>query len=293
LKENYGEKMNLNKTVSMIITALIALVLLTSVFSSCTTILPGFSGVLFNKLSGNMSTVGQGLAFKIPFVTSVQSYPIALRTYTMVKKAGEGSDNEDDSIDLPTKEGQHIKQDISITYNTSPEKAAQVFKTFRGQSIEEIEITFIRRTAITVAQNVAGRMSLTELISQKRDDLQSNIQDALSVELSKMGFQLDKVNLGASHLPEAIEQQMQAKMAAQQQAQQAEYKLQESKLLAEAAIANARGQAESNRLLQQAMTPAILKAKAIEKWDGVLPKIVGSKSIPFIELKLDEAPTNE
>ena len=31
-----------------------------------------------------------------------------------------------------------------------------------------------------------------------------------------MGFHLDKVNLGASHLPQALEAQMQQKMAAQQ-----------------------------------------------------------------------------
>jgi len=47
----------------------------------------------------------------------------------------------------------------------------------------------------------------------------------------------DKVNLGASHLPPAIEAQMQQKMAAQQQAQQAEYELQKQQTLAKAAVA--------------------------------------------------------
>ena len=70
---------------------------------------------------------------------------------------------EDDSIDLPTREGQHITQDISVTYNTSEDKAAQVFKSFRGVDISEIEATFIRRTIITVAQNSAGQMSLSEV----------------------------------------------------------------------------------------------------------------------------------
>ncbi len=97
----------------------------------------------------------------------VQSYPTALRTYTMVQRAGEGSSSEDDSVDLPTLEGQHIRQDISVTYNTSEEKAAQVFRAFRGADIQDIENSFIRRTFITVAQNVAGQMSLTEIISSK------------------------------------------------------------------------------------------------------------------------------
>jgi hypothetical protein len=48
-----------------------------------------------------------------------------------------------------------------VTYNTSEDKAAQVFKSFRGSDISEIEATFIRRTIITVAQNSAGQMSLS------------------------------------------------------------------------------------------------------------------------------------
>jgi hypothetical protein len=63
--------------------------------------------------------VGQGVAWRVPWVTQVQSYPVALRTYTMVGRAEEGMIRDDDSLDLPTKEGQHIRQDISVTYNTS------------------------------------------------------------------------------------------------------------------------------------------------------------------------------
>ena len=60
-----------------------------------------------------------------------------------------------------------------------------------------------------------------------------------------MGFVVDKVNLGASHLPSTIEDQLQQKMAAQQQAQQAEYKLQEQVTLAKARVAEATGMAEA------------------------------------------------
>jgi hypothetical protein len=45
-----------------------------------------------------------------------KSCPTALRTYTMVRRISEGSAIGDDSIDLPTRKGQHITQDISVTY---------------------------------------------------------------------------------------------------------------------------------------------------------------------------------
>jgi prohibitin 2 len=277
-----------------VITALVAVAILVSLFSSFTVIAPGNTGVIFNVWTGSLRSVPQGMAWRMPWITQVQSYPTALRTYTMVRRLGEGSSAGDDSIDLPTLEGQHITQDISVTYNTSEDKAAQVFKSFRGSDISEIEATFIRRTIITVAQNTAGQMSLTEVISSKRDQLQSAIQRNLSAELSKMGFALDKVNLGASHLPQTLETQMQQKMAAQQQAQQAEYELQKQEMLAKATVAKAEGEAQSvlvrakaeseaNRMLQATLSAILIQNKTIEKWNGVLPQVTGG-AMPLLDL---------
>jgi regulator of protease activity HflC (stomatin/prohibitin superfamily) len=280
---------------SRLLTAILALALLIGLFSSYSVIAPGNTGVFFNIWTGTLRTVPQGIAWRMPFITQVQSYPTALRTYTMVRRAGEGSSQGDDSIDLPTREGQHIRQDISVTFNTTEDKAAQVFRAFRGADIEDIESTFIRRTIITVAQNAAGQMDLSEVISSKRNTLQETIQKNLGGELEKMGFNLDKVNLGASHLPESLEAQMQQKMAAQQQAQQAEYELQKQQMLAKANVAkaegeaqsvlvNARAQAEANRLLQSTLTAQLIQSKAIDKWDGALPQVSGG-STPFVDLR--------
>jgi len=178
--------------------------------------------------------------------------------------------------------------------NTSEDKASQVFKSFRGVDISEIEATFIRRTIITVAQNAAGQMSLSELISSKRDELQGVVQKDLSAQLSKMGFTLDKVNLGASHLPQTLEVQMQQKMAAQQQAQQAEYELQKQQMLAKAAVAKAEGEAQSvlvrakaeseaNRMLQATLSGILIQNKTIEKWNGTLPQVTGG-AMPMLDL---------
>src|SRR5579862_1359856 len=284
----------LAKSLSKAAVGIFAVAILALFFSSYSVISPGNTGVIFNVWTGSLRTVPQGIAWRVPFITQVQSYPTALRTYTMVRRTGEGSAIGDDSIDLPTLEGQHITQDISVTYNTSEDRAAQVFKSFRGSDIAEIEATFIRRTIITVAQNSAGQMSLTEVISSKRDELQAAIQKNLSAELNKMGFALDKVNLGASHLPQTLEAQMQQKMAAQQEAQQAEYELQKQEMLAKAAVAKAEGEgqsvlvrakaeSEANRLLQSTISSILIQNKTIEKWNGVLPQVTGG-AMPLLDL---------
>ena len=283
------------KLLSRAVPFAIAVVLIVLFFSSYSVIAPGNTGVIFNQWSGSLRTVPQGMAWRMPWITQVQSYPTALRTYTMVRRSGEGSSATDDSIDLPTREGQHITQDISVTYNTSEDRADQVFKAFRGADIEDIEVTFIRRTIITVAQNTAGQMSLSEVISSKRSELQDDIQRKLQTEIEKMGFHLDKVNLGASHLPQSLEAQMQLKMAAQQLAQQAEYELQKNQMLAKADVAKAEGEAQSilvrakaqseaNRLLQSTLTQNLIQSMAIDKWDGTLPQVSGGAT-PFVDLR--------
>ncbi|NTU69909.1 prohibitin family protein [bacterium] len=268
----------------------IASIIITILFisSSFYKVVPaGYTGVVFNRFTGKMRSSGQGATFKIPFVTIVQIYPVSLRTYTMAKE-------DNDSMDLPTKEGQHIKQDLSVTYNTSLEKAADVFRSFKGSPIRDIEETFIRRTIITSAQNIAGQMSLTELISTNREKFQESITKDLDIELSKMGFHLDMVNLGASHLPESIEQQMQQKMASQQDAQKAEYELQKQEMLAKAEVAKATGeanslllkskaQAESNKLINSTLNELLIENKKIEKWNGSLPQVVGN-NIPILNI---------
>ncbi len=283
---------------SRLVTVFAILLLLLFFFSSYAVIAPGNVGVIFNIWTGGLRSVPQGIAWRLPWITRVQSYPIALRTYTMVRRTGEGSAHDDDSMDLPTKEGQHIRQDLSVTYNTTEERASDVFKSFRGAEIEEIESTFIRRTIITVAQNAAGHMSLSEIIGNKRSELQEAVEKVLKGELEKMGFHLDKVNMGASHLPAAIEAQMQQKMAAQQTALQADYELQKQETLAKAAVAKAQGEGESilvrakaeaegNRLLQQSLTPLIVQRQTIDKWNGVLPQVTGGAS-PFVSLAKPE-----
>ena len=278
----------------LVLTAILFLVAALS--SAFTIIQPGNVGVVFNRWSGALKTVGQGVAWRVPWITQVQSYPVALRTYTMVRRSAEGTVRGDDSIDLPTKEGQHIRQDISVTYNTSQDRAGDVFRSFRGADIGDIEATFVRRTIITVAQNAAGQMSLTEIISNQRGALQQTIQTDLDREMSKMGFVVDKVNLGASHLPDVIEKQMQQKMGAQQNAQQAEYELQRQQTLAKAKVAEAEGdaqailvkakaQAEANKLLQASLTALLIQNKAIERWNGTLPLFTGGGAVPFVNLK--------
>ena len=66
----------------------------------------------------------------------------------------------------------------------------------------------------------------------------------------------------------------------------AEGKSTEIRARAEAKAITIRAQAEAGalELLARAAKPEALRARTIEKWDGVLPKITGGGATPFINV---------
>src|ERR1700761_511468 len=114
MEMNWESPQFVAKAISKGLVALVALIIIVGIFSSYSIISPGNTGVVFNVWTGSLRTVPQGIVWRLPWITQVQSYPTALRTYTMVKRSAEGSSSGDDSLDLPTLEGQHIRQDLSV-----------------------------------------------------------------------------------------------------------------------------------------------------------------------------------
>lgn len=245
----------------------------------------GQVGVVFDKSKGGVlpTVLGEGWHFRRPITQWVQEYPVALRTYNALG-IGEGSDKESNSLNLPTAEGQHIEQDISVVYNVIPEKASFVFNQFQGADIEIVEGTFIRRLVTSIANNVTGRYSIMDIYGPKKSIVQQEIFTQLKPEMERWGFNLDRVNLGASKFPQTIEASLQAKVQAQQEAEASKFHLQQAEIDAQSRIATAQGEARSNDLLQASLTPKLVNLKWIEKWDGKLPTYTMGNSVPMINL---------
>ncbi len=245
----------------------------------------GQVGVVFDKHKGGVlpQTLGQGWHFRTPLVQWVQEYPVSLRTYSAIG-IGEGEDKESNALDLPTSEGQHIQQDISIVYNVTPSSASFVFDRFQGAEIESIEATFIRRMVTSVANNVTGKYSIMDIYGPQKTAVQQEIITQLRPEMERWGFQLDRVNLGAAKFPKAIESSLQAKIGAQQAAETAKFALLQAETDAKSRIAKAEGEAKANELIQASLTPKLVNLRWIEKWNGVLPATSLGSAVPMISL---------
>lgn len=273
---------------------LVSLILLVIVSSSWVNVPAGYVGVVFNKAAGGTQkdNLGEGWHFRVPLVTYIREYPVALRTFSSIG-AGEGTNPSTPGlVTLPTAGGQHVDQQISVVYHVDRTKANFVFDQFKGEDIEDIEVDFIRRNVQSVATSVTGTYDLMAVLGGSKSEIQGKIQEALKAKLAPYGFVLDQVNLGYAKTPEAIEQALQAKMQAEQKADQAKYGLQQAEMDARAKIATAEGEAKANALVRQQLSPEFLKfrslevqQKAIEKWNGALPtSMIPSGTVPFINL---------
>ncbi len=283
--------------VSRIGVGLVAFALLVVASSSWVTINQGHVGIVFNKMHGGVSptVLAQGWQFKWPIIERVTEYPVSLRTYSEVG-LGEGSDANGALVSLPTNGGQHIDQQMSVTYHIEAAKAFTVFDKFKGEDIEFIESTFLRQNIQSVATAVTGKYDLMDVLGPKKQEIQDKILAELKTELTPYGFVIDQVNLGYAKPPAAIEQSLQSKMQAEQRADAAKYALLQAETDARSKIAEAEGTAKANALVRQQLSPEFLKFKAlevqlksVEKWNGQLPtQMIPGSAVPFINLNTKE-----
>lgn len=272
----------------------LGLLLLFVALGSTVTVPQGSVGVVFDKFHGGVQpeVLREGWHLKVPFTQTITSYPVSLRTYSEIG-LGEGTNpDKPELVSLPTKGGQHIDQQMSMTYSVDPAMAAKVFDKFQGASIETIETDFIRRNVQSVATNITGTYDLMDVLGPKKLEIQNRIQDEVKARLSPFGFILSQINLGYAVPPAAIEAALQSKMQAEQGADAAKYALQKAEMDARSKIAAAEGEAKANALVRQQLSPEFLefkglevRLKAVEKWDGKLPdQMIPGGALPFLNL---------
>lgn len=211
-------------------------------------------------------------------------FPVIQRTYTYTREADErGPENEEvtfsDNNALP------MTADVQLVMRVDPSKAPALYTRYRltFDQIFEGPLRNDVRTAIAAE---------TELVSVEylyRGGRQQVIQKALARVNRKwatQGVEISQLDwIGTIRYPQVILDSIQMKTKADADASAAQAQVAVAKAQADAQIEQARGQAESNRLLAQsiASSPEVVQLRAIEKWDGHLPQVTGG-SVPFVNI---------
>ena len=233
----------------------------------------GERGVVLNFGAVQPVVFGEGIHFRIPVIQKIVKVD--------VKVHKEQVDAEAASKDL-----QDIRSTIAVNYHILPEKANWVFQNI-GTAFKE---RIIDPTVQEVVKAITAKYTAVELITQ-REKVRSEIKALLKERLTVYNIIVDDFSIVNFKFSQQFTQAIEAKQTAEQLAMKAQRDLERIKIEAEQKVAQARAEAEALRLQKENVTPQLIRLrqieasiKAIDKWDGHLPKI-NSGAIPFIDVK--------
>lgn len=224
---------------------------------------PGQRGVLMTFGAVHTGVLDPGLHLKLPFAQSVARMDVQVQN----SQAAETSA----SLDL-----QNVSTTVATNWHILPADAEWVYQHIgnEGDLVDKI----IRPAISNSVKAVTAHYNAEDLIIH-RDQVRNEIQVQMTAELQSYRVVVDSVNITDFHFSEEFAQAIERKQIAQQRAFQAKYELDQAKVRAEQRIVEAQAQSESQKLLQQTLTPEIIQQQAITKWDGHLPTVMSDKGV--------------
>jgi regulator of protease activity HflC (stomatin/prohibitin superfamily) len=278
------------KIVGRVVAVLVVLVFIGFGLISCgKTVEPGNVGVKIRTLGGGAGVAPEPLSsgwhFKL-IGERIVEYPVIQRTYSYTREPDErGPENEE--ITFADNTGLPMTADVAITLQVNPAYAPKLYETYR-LSFDQLLDGPIRNDVRSAIAAETERVSVDQLYSGGRQLVVQRALARVSAKWARHGVQISQLEwIGTIRYPEIILQAIQAKTKTEQETLTARAQVAKAQAQAEAQIATARGQAESIRIINEALAanPRYVELKAVEKWDGKLPQVTGSGGAPFINLQ--------
>ncbi|MFT4800978.1 MAG: prohibitin 1 [Flavobacteriaceae bacterium] len=230
----------------------IILLILTIVIvaKSAVTIDSGEAGVLFETFGDGVVTdkppMGEGFHIVAPW-NKVFVYEV--RQQELFEKMKVLSSN-----------GLEIQIDASAWYEPVYNDLGNLHQSLGKGYLQRVIQPAIR----SAARSVVGRYTPEQLYSSKRDAIQDEIYEETKLILSKQYVQLNEVLVRDVTLPNTIKDAIERKLKQEQESLEYEFRLVTAAKEAEKVIIEAKGKAESNRILSASLTDKILQDKGID-----------------------------
>ncbi len=243
----------------------------------------GHVGVVYDMGRGVLpGTLHEGMNVAIPFWQRIVLLDTRIQEYTMAAVPDEGALFRDDSLDAPTSDGQQVKVDATVLFRIDKEKAPDIYRTIGLDYINKIIRPFTR----SQIRMVISRYSAPAIYSEKRQEAETVMTQELAQLMADKYILVDKVLLRAVYFSPEYSKAIEEKVIAEQRVKQAEFEVKEASQRAQSKIAEAKGLAEAQSLQKASLTPEFIQLEAIKKWDGKMPQVAGSGSLPFINIPL-------
>ncbi len=253
----------------------------------------GHVGVVKRLGAVQDNALPEGFHVKRPFVDVVEQIDIRLMPTNAKSTAA--------SRDLQT-----VSTEVNVTYSVNGELAPLMFQ--RIGDTRKVAAALVEPAIQESVKAVTAQYTAEELVT-KRAEVKVAIQTAIEEFIAKTladkdiqnGVTLANVAITDFVFSEEFNKAIESKVKAEQEAlrakneymmrvTQAEASEAEVKLSADAKAYSTQveSEARANAIKIEAAAlrdnPAIIELRAIERWDGALPKISGSGAVPFLNI---------
>lgn len=264
----------------IVIGAIVVIILFALSSSIFYTIQANERAVLFKKFSGGLdkeNVMPPGFHIKAPW-NDVIRFDVA-------------ESKAEETMDVLDKNGLSITVDISVRFYPKFDKIGDIYERFRLDYINTLVVPEVRSTV----RQVMGRFTAEEIYSTKRAEVETAIKTETAAVL---GNETNNVNMTtllirSILLPEKIKAAIENKLQQEQEALAYQFRLDKEKSEAERKRIAAEGESAANKIINNSLTPALLKMRGIEatlklaespnskvvvigQGDGGLPLILGN-----------------
>ena len=251
------------------------------VFNCFTIVETGFVGVKYRFGEVVNANLGAGLNFKIPFVEEIRLVDTRNQIYEF---SGDAYTSDNQTVN-------DLRIKVTYRYNT-----AHLGAIVKDIGIANVESRFIVPSTQNSSRNEIGQVRAEDLV-QQRSVVRDKIRESLQRALEPHGIIVTEVAIENIAFTPDFEAAIQNKVIAEQRAFEAVNKTaqvkeeaiqaqERAKGIANAVIAEAEGQAQAIKLIQEqlAASPSYIEYLKIIEWNGVLPMVIGDGVNPFVVL---------
>lgn len=246
----------------------VAFVFLFIVFWPFGTVGAGERGIMLRWGAVTHRVIDEGLYLRIPLMERVVIMDVRIQ-------------KEEVEATAASKDLQTVNSKVALNYHLDPTRVTNMY--------QEVGVEYDTRLIDPALQesvkSTTAKYTAEELIT-RREEVRDEIRAHLVSKLESRGILIDDFNIVDFRFSNAFDNAIELKVTAEQSALAAKNKLEQIKFEAEQQVAEARGKAEALRIESAALqsSPQILQLRALEKWDGKLPSVMGSQATPFIDV---------
>lgn len=246
----------------LVIIGLIGALVLIPLNAGLVLIQPNEIGVVFNQAgrgdSALLAPIQPGLSWVVPFRDKVEVYDIGQQSVTMATTT-ESNQAGHAAVSAVTKDGQAISVDVTVIYTIDKARVNDIHRNWQ----KTYQDGFIVAQTRSDVRNATSLYSAEQIYSGGRAALEAEIVDKLSKEFAIQGFLLTNVLIRDIAFSPEFTSAIEQKQIAQQQAEQAKFRVQQALQEAEKARVDAQGLADASVIAAEGEAKSItIKAQA-------------------------------